>query len=682
METNNSSKRPPTDTSLQGREKAKQKNDVSGGTGNAGESHGAAATGAAAEARPAAADADTTASYGDASVDSEDSDGKKVTAAPTSRGVQRAISLGTDVVVEEENNATTTTTNMYCFVDLASGGRWFVLPSDIEPTSRRVLRPMYLPYGPFYERRPVTDLWQKMSDVTNMQWQWRALDKIDISNTEWWNTRRRLLVVFGPPGSGKSTAAYAWMWYTCLKAKCNALWMECADTVVGIATGWCLTTVNGKVNVTAYQWEEKPTLQDLKALAADIVIFDGLRQGTHEGWMHTVKTLCDEGVAVVLVSSEGLRIHQGSLGPVAEILYRVPSWTLEEYNAACMYNAFWESVSYCVETPGTVSDEVRNMAIEKKYRVAGHSARFMFGYMSDEVESKLFKAAAMLENIAALRHALRNWANSQSVNQLMAWLWENGATPRTKASFLTNDDLTIATSDLSLLAITNKEFWSAKSRSQRNVFVSRYALEQVQDGIQMKVDQMREIARTLNQPAVMGYAFELRFLDLLRNHANGTDDGIVVRRSADTQARGETWSVGHVVTSEDIVTTIAGMSIQDRQNSWIWVGGNVTAFDAVHILPPRNGQHWIRFVQVTSAESHDLMLFAVELALKQLAGENIFYSHVDFVFVRPNDDMRSFSWKKCVGGLKSGVWKTFGGDMWRDSNKPTDLVPFYTVAWG
>jgi hypothetical protein len=626
----------------------------------------ASKTPAAAATTTAAEDASTT------SVDDESNEHvRRKTAVSTSK------SMDSNSVVEDENSDTITAT---------SEGRWFELPGDVD-SSQTVLRPKYLPDGPCYERRPVTALWQKMTDVTKKQWQWRTYKQNNrfLTSSELSTTPRRLLQVFGPPGSGKSTAAYAWICNTCLLANCKALWLECTEivnVVGGTSKGWCLSRVDDKVNVTRHTWTGKPTLKELQDLGADIVVFDGMCQSTRNGWAEQFTNLCDEGVAVILVASEGFSLPDGTIDPIVEIKYRVPSWTIEEYYAACANDTFWKNVSQFVGGSVATSGEGRNIAIENKYLMAGHSARFMFRRRSEVVRIRIHTASTTLGNIDSLKDALGAWANSQAVNQLMSWLWQNGPTLPTQASFLTNDDLTTAIADLSLLNNTTDEFWSVESQSKGNVFVSRHALQAVLNRITKKVDQMKGIADSLNQPAILGYALELRFLELLNNHANNTDSGIVVYQSTSgDSAQQELWRVGHFVRdSSNLLEAIKGVNVDQRKNAWIWVGGNVTGFDAVHIFT-RDDKHWIRFVQVTAAEKHSLKLFAVEAALGELASKGICFDHVDFTFVRPTDDKRKFYVETAVGGFKSAVWKTFDDRPWRQFNDPRKLVVMCTVDW-
>jgi hypothetical protein len=643
------SKRPRPDKSIDGEA------DVEGIT--------EAFTAAAAATTSAAEDASTT------SIDDEsnDFDGRKRAAVSTSK------SMDSNSVVEDEDSVTITAT---------SEGRWFKLPADVDDASNTVLRPDYLPDRLCYERRPVTDLWQKMTDVTKKQWQWRTYLNCKKKKTseELSNTPRRLLQVFGPPGSGKSTAAYAWMCNTCLLANCKAIWIECEESVNagGTAMTWVFSRVDDKVNVTRLEWNGKPTLKELQELGADIVIFDGMRQATRDGWAGQFKSLCNEGLAVILVASEGFSLQQGTLRPIVEIKYRVPSWMLEEYYAACADDTFWKNVSQFFGGSPTTSGEDRKMAIDNKYLMAGHSARFMFHSRLEDVRDAIYTASAKLGNVDTLRNALLSWANEQSVNQLMAWLWKNGPTLPTQASFPTINDLTASISDLSLLETAANEYMSVDCRSRENVFVSKLALEEVLNHITKRVDQMRDIALNLNQPAVKGYALELHFLELLNNHTNKTDSGIEVFQSV---TETEEWPVGHVVRqSSTLLEAIKGVGVDHRKNAWIWVGGNITGFDAVHIFTTSN-EHCIRFVQITAAQEDSFKLYAVDAALRQLAANDISFARVDFVFVRPTDDEREFYMKPAEGGLKSGNWKTLDGGLWREMNDPRKLAVVCAVKW-
>jgi 5-formaminoimidazole-4-carboxamide-1-beta-D-ribofuranosyl 5'-monophosphate synthetase len=81
----------------------------------------------------------------------------------------------------------------------------------------------------------------------------------------------------------------------------------------------------------------------------------------------------------VVVSSEGVRFHEGDSQDIVKLQHFVPSWTLSEYFAASDNAEFWER-RHEVFRGGTCDDDVsrRHQLIQEKFYIAGHSARFMF----------------------------------------------------------------------------------------------------------------------------------------------------------------------------------------------------------------------------------------------------------------------------------------------------------------
>lgn len=79
---------------------------------------------------------------------------------------------------------------------------------------------------PLYERKPVTDLWNRLTDVAERQLKWKAV--VDKQDVQWLGRKSRLLQVSGPPGSGKSSAAFAWAHKTCLASGYSVAWIDMA----------------------------------------------------------------------------------------------------------------------------------------------------------------------------------------------------------------------------------------------------------------------------------------------------------------------------------------------------------------------------------------------------------------------------------------------------------------------
>jgi len=126
--------------------------------------------------------------------------------------------------------------------------------------------------------------------------------------------------------------------------------------------------------------------------------------------------------------------------------------------------------------------------------------------------------------------------------------------------------------------------------------------------------------------------------------------------ACDAEGKGEQWSAASLRNTDNFLDSIvANCDI----GSWIWIGKNQAGFDAVHIYDLRK----IRFVQVTAGKKHDYLFSAIQSLLAVLASQDIAFTHVDFVVVRPLDDDRDFSKGEVTGRLDQG-WKDFSDNLW------------------
>lgn len=173
---------------------------------------------------------------------------------------------------------------------------------------------------PMYERKPVTDLWKALTSVAEMQLRWKAVPDADKRDAKWLDRKSRLMQVSGPPGSGKSSAVYAWAHKTCLSSGYHVVWVDVVANKTQDVGCWSLRR---DTNHQAVRMETIAASQ----FDADIVIFDGLRKETLEEWESTLKKLSREGVAVILVSSQGVRLHAGNMKDISALGYRFPSWS-------------------------------------------------------------------------------------------------------------------------------------------------------------------------------------------------------------------------------------------------------------------------------------------------------------------------------------------------------------------
>ena len=181
--------------------------------------------------------------------------------------------------------------------------------------------------------------------------------------------------------------------------------------------------------------------EDLSGSA--IIVFDGIRQSTLECWRGSMNALAREGVTLVVVSSEGVRFHEGDSQDIVKLQHFVPSWTLPEYFAASDNAVFW--VKRCDVFRGeTSNDHVnrRQQLMQEKFNLPGHSVRFMFRSVEHAIKQRIKQDALAMGGIDSLEEAVRNTRSVGAVNTVVARLQhdKNGTTPQQEALLPTRDD--------------------------------------------------------------------------------------------------------------------------------------------------------------------------------------------------------------------------------------------------
>jgi len=207
----------------------------------------------------------------------------------------------------------------------------------------------------------------------------------------------------------------------------------------------------------------------------DATVFDDIRSATVEKWRGMITELARLGIAVVVVSSELVRFHEGDSQDIRKLERFVPSWTFEENQAACRDDDFWQSIHDQFDG-GTSGDSVpqRDLLMGNKFTVAGRSARFIFKNVVSSSEKTIRRGARGVGSMNSLEMALRNAYISGAITILLAHLQDdkNETTPQLPAVYPTAEDLTgarVTITDFALLE-AEKEEEDAQPR-----FVSAFA---------------------------------------------------------------------------------------------------------------------------------------------------------------------------------------------------------------
>lgn len=522
--------------------------------------------------------------------------------------------------------------------------------------------PLYLRSRCLYERKPVTETWKKLTIVATSQWKWRA------TTAEILNAKKRVLQIHGPPGTGKSSSTFCWAYNAC-NCGASVLWINCARSY-GRSKCWSINKIGEEIQVS--ELRRIPDNAAETATSFHIVVFDGVRNSTLEDWRGFFCDLSRRGVFAVVVSSEGVRMHQGDANDILFLNHFVPSWIMDEYEAACASNEFW-SQCFVFFDGASINDslERRKQLLDVKFQVAGQSARFMFNLNRDDVIDRISEDAASMGGMNALEDAVRSDRSAGSVNSLIARTRQGscGVTPQDSAPFPTAAELA------PVAATTAQEFRirpEERDPRQRSVarLVSSFATEEVINQIPSSIRRLREVARALDNRVIEGYALEEQLKKSLNDARNPGVSLTVVMNGSPTPLPVRNYVECTTYELESLLATL------QTPDTWIFVGGQQGAFDALHFV----SNDYIRFVQTTAGASHTFYLDIISGLLTRLAtNHDIHCKFVEFMVMRPIDDHRPFALKTARGSLYG--YTRFDGEAWNRSNNERNNVVHCQLPW-
>ena len=220
-----------------------------------------------------------------------------------------------------------------------------------------------------------------------------------VAEWEQLNNFNKVLHVEGPPGTGKSTIAWAW---ACFKARdTNVVWVH--RTAGGRSRiSWLGAGYVVYFDFPARLESELGLVLSACALLgrATVVVVDGITNKRKDLFEDTAAWAnASQHRQAVLVTSAQI-VFPGQFNVDRNIArFSMPSWTFEQYEQACADAAFFEAVKRKLgwkpagdrldpqqAEPDYIADLLKN-----KFVVAGFSARWMFSLTSREV------AAAILD---------------------------------------------------------------------------------------------------------------------------------------------------------------------------------------------------------------------------------------------------------------------------------------------
>jgi hypothetical protein len=192
------------------------------------------------------------------------------------------------------------------------------------------------------------------------------------------NTGGNSLSVDGPPGTGKSTEAWAWALWKAKKDKVTVTWYHLTKNEL------VKVVIDGESEqiTTGYQAD----INDIKNSEGSILIVDGVIASKS----FDVRSACcnwrrsEKGRRFILVSSVSVTVALQENKEAKIVDFTVASWTFKQYQDACANEDFFRLVLNSLKCQGLKTGDDKDQLLLAKYYFAGDCARWMFEFTYDE----------------------------------------------------------------------------------------------------------------------------------------------------------------------------------------------------------------------------------------------------------------------------------------------------------
>jgi hypothetical protein len=422
------------------------------------------------------------------------------------------------------------------------------------------------------------------------------------------------LIIQGPPGSGKSSIV--WLWACSMAAISDILWVH----LQGNGLSFCARLCGGKIYSSTF--EQAVVADVIRNCNCHSIILDGLTQirieliGTALCSIRRLDSI--GGPRVIAVSSTQVRMA-GEHAQQSNIKYlSMDSWTLEQYQASCKNDAFYDQVKFKLgfkapvevqlELAAAADDEQmpslsKDELITTKYHYAGGCARWMFGFDVNQTCADISTHVKACTNFRALIDGTSGPSSIFEVDHLR------------------------------------------QMQRGNNFIVSKYVMRELVERCEKSfIRMLTSVSLLRGNPSFDGWVFEMDFLLQIRLMCESFDNNRPFLKLFDTNGNREEW-YGVARRIFDSPSELSDCVFFD--NTWciprMW---NQGGYDAVHIINSTS----VRFVQVTRAESHGLKLQYMHQFLHELNNK---FTEIEIVFVVPTDQVFNVpSYGSVIGRLK------------------------------
>ena len=431
----------------------------------------------------------------------------------------------------------------------------------------------------------------------------------------------------GPPGTGKSTAMWAWALHRAKEHKKCITWFHFSanDVVKAVLDG-----ANGTIKNFSADFE------DLADSDGDVLIIDGVTKGEDSKkimracstWskQHSRNTF----FTLSSVSSGKAAAEQNDEARIET--WFAPSWGFDQYKAACGHPEFFNAVKDKLRCPSNSDKDSAEELLESKYFLAGACARWMFDFDHKKCLADVEWHLGKVSDFSLLFQRSIGEAASTSVNHL-----------------------------LSATVVSGRQ-------TVNYFFVSRYVASEVArlsnetGGMRKFIVEGYRMAAAIGNPSLCGWIFEIDVAHQLEEAAKSEAKAFVVSiLGNDGEQQQDYWRVSRFKLYEsdtDLATLVQSLEMGET----LWVKPhmfNQPSFDFLRFEFQKDeaGKDFLimRPANATVAHKHALSLHPVHNIAKMLLNEtnlSVDVIRFDFLVDAAVSDFRIGS----VTGRLSNYW--------------------------
>ena len=442
----------------------------------------------------------------------------------------------------------------------------------------------------------------------------------------------------GPPGTGKSTTAWAWACWKAKRFNKKVVWFHFTKKtrVKAVIDG----TGNG--HITGHTAE----ISDIKESDGHFLVVDGITRMDSVQIFQAATDWCKYSPDRNFVAVSSMS-HKSAAQEDQEAnlkTFTVGSWTFTQYEAACQDDAFFKGIKENLRCPETPRDQEEWKDPEDwllcKYKYAGGCARWMFDF---DYDTWLVDFNQHFRSVRGYKYLFG----------------EEGG-----------DQAEIAANHLRGLTVIDQ-------KTQMPFFISQYTLNvlaaKCDNDKQFILDGYKKAEATQN-PSFRGWIFEFD-VDYQLQAASESSSLIPVVVRAPPQKKGETenWSVDRYVTF-DAVSEVAKEMKDLEEGKVLWAKPKLWCQKAYDFLRFEriSGERWkMLAVNATYAKNHSVLLPVIN-ALGQELGKvwGCVVDQVRFDFLVPKE-LQEFKVGNVSGNLVG--WKNFKCKAWALKLQPGEL---------